>query len=344
MALNAISGPLGPLETYMGKVVGVRFQDDCKVYNVDAGHFVLSAGDMVIVETEQGQALGQVINGPRSQVKVESRPQDQNLKQVFRMASPEDLIQLEHNTKLEREAFSHCQERIASRRLDMNLVKVECLFDRSKMVFYFTAEGRLDFRELVRDLVGRFRTRVEMRQIGVRHEAKLLGGLGSCGRELCCATFLKDFEPVSVKMAKEQNLSLNPTKISGLCGRLMCCLTYEFATYQALRRDLPKLGKRLILGPDLEAKVLRQNVLERKVTVLLSDGREVTCSPEELATLASQPAPPPSAGRGRVPLPAPVEPPPPSAPAPEPPDAPASKTERPRRGRGRRGGGEENAG
>jgi cell fate regulator YaaT (PSP1 superfamily) len=339
----------------MGKVVGVRFQRGCKVYDFDAGHFVLNAGDMVIVETEQGQALGQVVNGPRPQVEVELRPQDQHLKQVFRLASPEDLAQLEQNTKLEKEAYHHCQERIAARKLDMNLVKVEMLFDRSKMIFYFTAEGRLDFRELVRDLVARFRTRVEMRQIGVRHEAKLLGGLGSCGRELCCATFLKDFEPVSVKMAKEQNLSLNPTKISGLCGRLMCCLTYEFETYQALKRDLPKLGKRLVLSPDLEAKVLRQNVLERKVTVLLSDGREVTCSPEELATLASQPPPPPSAGRGgRVPLPAPVEP----SPAPEPtaavaappaPGAPAPEGEKPRRGRGRRGrgrrtGGEENAG
>ena len=182
----------------MGKVVGVRFQCGCKAYDFDAGHFVLSPGDMVIVETEQGLALGQVVQGPRPQMEVELRPQDQNLKQVYRLATPEDRSQLEQNDKLEKEAYQHCQERIVTRRLDMNLVKVECLFDRSKMIFYFTAEGRLDFRELVRDLVARFRTRVEMRQIGVRHEAKLLGGLGSCGRELCCATFLKDFEPVSV--------------------------------------------------------------------------------------------------------------------------------------------------
>lgn len=335
----------------MGKVVGVRFQRGCKVYDFDAGHFVLGAGDMVIVETEQGLALGQVVHGPRPQVEVDLRPQDQNLKQVFRLATPEDLQQLEQNTKLEKEAHTLCQERIAARKLDMNLVKVECLFDRSKIIFYFTAEGRLDFRELVRDLVARLRTRVEMRQIGVRHEAKLLGGLGSCGRELCCATFLKDFEPVSVKMAKEQNLSLNPTKISGLCGRLMCCLTYEFSTYQALKRDLPKLGKRLVLSPELEAKVIRQNVLERKVTVILSDGREVTCSPEELATLASQPPPPPApaGGRGRVPLPAPVEPPPPAGTPAGTEAAPAPEAERHRRGRGRRGrgrrpGGEDNAG
>jgi cell fate regulator YaaT (PSP1 superfamily) len=171
----------------------------------------------------------------------------------------------------------------------MNLVKVECLFDLSKMVFYFTADGRLDFRELVRDLVARFRTRVEMRQIGVRHEAKLLGGLGSCGRPLCCATFLRDFDPVSVKMAKEQNLSLNPAKISGLCGRLMCCLTYEFPVYRELKRGMPKQGKRITLNEGLEGKVLRQNVLERQVTVALSDGREVTCSPEELAELTPEP-------------------------------------------------------
>jgi hypothetical protein len=182
---------------------------------------------------------------------------------------------------------------------------VESLFDRSKVIFYFTAEGRLDFRELVKDLVSRFRTRVELRQIGVRHEAKLLGGIGSCGRELCCATFLKDFAPVSVKMAKEQNLSLNPTKISGLCGRLMCCLTYEYETYQSLKKDLPKLGKKVSLGPELEAKVIRQNVLERKVTLILPDGREATVTPEEIPALAEElrnpPPPPPRSGRERPP-------------------------------------------
>jgi hypothetical protein len=173
----------------------------------------------------------------------------------------------------------------------MNLVKVEALFDRSKIIFYFTADGRLDFRELVRDLVGRFRTRIEMRQVGVRHEAKLLGGLGSCGRELCCSTFLQDFEPVSVKMAKEQNLSLNPTKISGLCGRLMCCLTYEYEAYHSLKRGLPKLGKRVKLAPGVEGKVIRQNVLKRLVTVILDDGREVCDTPEELAKLTPESGP-----------------------------------------------------
>ncbi|MCA1906672.1 MAG: stage 0 sporulation family protein, partial [Desulfarculus sp.] len=274
----------------MGKVVGVRFQRGCKVYDFDSGAFVLQPGQHVIVQTEQGLALGQVVRGPLPQIEVELRPQDQELKQIHRLATPEDMVQQAQNDQLEREAHQYCQERIAARKLDMSLVKVEVFFDRSKMIFYFTAEGRLDFRELVRDLVAKFHTRVELRQIGVRHEAKLLGGLGSCGRELCCASFLKDFEPVSVKMAKEQNLSLNPTKISGLCGRLMCCLTYEYQTYLALKKDLPKVGKRLLLTPELEVKVLRQNVLERLVTVMMPDGKELTASPEELleAALAHQ--------------------------------------------------------
>ncbi len=284
----------------MGKVVGISFQRGAKVYDFDAGHFVLNQSDMVIVETEHGLALGEVARPPRvvddlsqSDTGEGEAPQ---LKSVYRLATEEDLEQVRLNRDVEKEAYLHCLERIAQRKLDMNLVKVECMFDRSKMVFYFTAEGRLDFRELVRDLVARFRTRVEMRQIGVRHEAKLLGGLGSCGRELCCATFLRDFEPVSVKMAKEQNLSLNPTKISGLCGRLMCCLTYEFPIYQDLKRNMPKLGKRITLQKGLEGKVIRQNVLERRVTVILNDGREVTCTPEELAELEPLPkpqAPPP---------------------------------------------------
>ncbi|MFH1058092.1 MAG: stage 0 sporulation family protein, partial [Pseudomonadota bacterium] len=292
----------------MGKVVGVRFQRGCKVYDFDSGAFVVKTGDHVIVETEQGLALGEVVRGPLPQVEVELRPQDQELKQVYRMATEEDQEQERQNAHLEREAYGFCQERITARKLDMNLVKVEVFFDRSKMVFYFTAEGRLDFRELVRDLVAKFRTRVELRQIGVRHEAKLLGGLGSCGRELCCATFLKDFEPVSVKMAKEQNLSLNPTKISGLCGRLMCCLTYEYQTYLALKKGLPKVGKKVTIFPEVEVKVLRQNVLENKVTVLMPDNKELTCGPDELAAageafLAAQKSRPsdpgPERGRGR---------------------------------------------
>lgn len=281
----------------MPKVVGVRFSRGSKIYDFDAGLFVLKPGDHVIVDTEYGLALGEVTRVPRPQPEPPEGEQAPELKQVFRLATEEDLEQQAQNAGLEKEAYHYCQERITARKLDMNLVKVECLFDHSKMIFFFTAEGRLDFRELVRDMVGRLRTRVEMRQIGVRHEAKLLGGLGSCGREICCATFLKDFEPVSVKMAKEQNLSLNPTKISGLCGRLMCCLTYEFETYRALKKDLPKLGKRLNLPDGREAKVIRQNVLDKRVTVFIPGEGELTVGPEELAQLLNpspEPAPAPS--------------------------------------------------
>ncbi|MCF8034244.1 MAG: stage 0 sporulation family protein [Desulfarculaceae bacterium] len=269
----------------MGKVVGIRFSRGSKIYDFDAGHFVLKPGDSVIVDTEYGLALGEVVRGPRPMPQASEDEEALEFKQVFRLATEEDLEQQATNETLEKEAYRFCQERISARKLDMNLVKVECLFDRSKVVFFFTAEGRLDFRELVKDLVGRLRTRVEMRQIGVRHEAKLLGGLGSCGREVCCATFLRDFEPVSVKMAKEQNLSLNPTKISGLCGRLMCCLTYEFETYRALKKDLPKLGKRLTLADGRDAKVIRQNVLEKRVTFYIPGEGELTAGPEELDKL-----------------------------------------------------------
>ena len=298
----------------MGKVVGIRFQRGGKIYNFDSGHFVLAVGDQVIVETEKGLAFGEVVRPPRAMEppppkdgkEGEPKSPPEPLKRVYRLATDQDLAQLEENKHLEEEAFNYCLERIHQRGMEMNLVKVEALFDRSKIIFYFTADGRLDFRELVRDLVGRFRTRIEMRQVGVRHEAKLLGGLGSCGRELCCSTFLQDFEPVSVKMAKEQNLSLNPTKISGLCGRLMCCLTYEYEAYHSLKRGLPKLGKRVRLAPGVEGKVIRQNVLKRQVTMILDDGREVCGTPEELAELAPEapaemPAPPrqPKSGPGK---------------------------------------------
>jgi cell fate regulator YaaT (PSP1 superfamily) len=249
-------------------------------------------------------AVGEPAGEPEAE-QTDVSPAASPLKAIYRLATAEDLAQAQSKARLENEAYAYCQERIAARKLDMNLVKVNSILDRSRVIFYFTtAEGRLDFRELVKDLVVRFRTRVELRQIGVRHEAKLLGGIGSCGRELCCATFLKDFVPVSVKMAKEQNLSLNPTKISGLCGRLMCCLTYEYETYRCLKKELPKPGKKVPLGSELVgAKVIRQNVLERKVTLLLPDGREATVTPEEIAALAEElrnpPQPPPRAGRSR---------------------------------------------
>jgi cell fate regulator YaaT (PSP1 superfamily) len=252
------------------KVVGIRFQDYGPVYDFDCGHFVLKCGDLVIVKTEQGTGLGKVVRPPQ---KKALSPGDNELKKIFRLANESDLEQLRKTRAKEKEAFAFCWERIRERKLEMKLVKVECFFDESKIIFYFTAEGRIDFRELVKDLVHRFHTRIELRQIGVRNEAKMLGGLGHCGRELCCTTCLSDFATVSVKMAKEQNLPLNPTKISGLCGRLMCCLTYEYETYLELKKDFPKCGKTVWspLGP---VKVLRQNVMEGTVVVETPEGEE----------------------------------------------------------------------
>ncbi len=260
------------------KVVGIRFQDYGPVYDFDCGHFVLNRGDLVIVKTEQGTSLGKVVRGPRKQEPPSDGPE---LKKIFRLANEADLDTFRRMKEKEKEAFAFCLERIRERNLVMKLVRVECFFDGSKIIFYFTAEGRVDFRELVKDLVHRFKTRIEMRQIGVRHEAKMLGGLGHCGRELCCLTCLPDFATVSVKMAKEQNLPLNPTKISGLCGRLMCCLTFEYQTYQELKKDFPKCGKTVMspLGP---VKILRQNVIDRTVVVETAEGEERTLKVQDL--------------------------------------------------------------
>jgi cell fate regulator YaaT (PSP1 superfamily) len=263
----------------MPKVVGIKFREGGKPYDFDTGHFVLEVGQRVIVETEKGLALGTVATPPR---RIEDdEAQGRGLKKIFRVADHEDLEQAAHNARLEKEAYQFCMERITERGLPMNLSAAEFLFDGSKIIFYFTAEGRVDFRELVKDLVSRLRMRVELRQIGVRHEAKMLGGLGGCGRELCCASFLKDFDPVSVKMAKEQNLALNPTKISGICGRLMCCLTYEYSTYMELKKGMPKCGKRVCTQQG-EGKVVRQNVMRRRFTVLFPDGHEAELNPEDI--------------------------------------------------------------
>jgi len=252
------------------KLVGVRFQQAGPIYDFDCGHFVLKCGDKVIVKTEQGLGLGKVVRGP---VKVDPTEGGREFKKIFRLAHAEDLAQDDKIQGREKEAFGYCLERIRERNLQMKLVRVECFFDGSKVVFYFTADGRVDFRELVKDLVHRFHTRIEMRQIGVRNEAKMIGGLGPCGRELCCASFLPDFAAVSVKMAKEQNLPLNPTKISGICGRLMCCLTYEYDTYLQLKKDFPRAGKTIMspLGP---VKVLRQNVMEGTILVETAEREE----------------------------------------------------------------------
>ncbi len=206
---------------------------------------------------------------------------------IERPATPEDLTQEEKNRLLEQRAMEFCQKRIDARQLPIHLVRVECLFDASKIIFYFTAPGRVDFRELVKDLVQEFRTRIELRQIGVRHRAKMVGGLGICGSVLCCASFLKDFEPVSVRMAKEQQLSLNPSKISGVCGRLMCCLTYEHPIYQELRRHLPRIGKRVKVTEG-EGKIIRYNLIRQTVTLEMDEGQELELSLTQLP-MASPP-------------------------------------------------------
>jgi cell fate regulator YaaT (PSP1 superfamily) len=255
----------------MDNIVGIRFREGGKIYNFAPGHFVLKEGDEVIVKTEKGLSFGIVATPVRK--RDPNFPKDQ-LKEVFRLANDNDRQQYQECLTREKEAHAFCQDRIKERALPMTLVDVESFFDGSKIIFYFYADGRVDFRELVKDLVKELHTRVELRQIGVRNKAKMIGGVGPCGRELCCATFLKEFHSVSVKMAKEQNLSLNPTKISGVCGRLMCCLKYEYADYIEMKRGMPKVGKRIIT-PEGEGKVVRQNVMEKRVVVALSDGREV---------------------------------------------------------------------
>jgi len=238
---------------------------------VDPGSVELNAEDRVVVEGEEGLRLARVVGIFRD---VDSQLATAKVKRLARLATPEDLAQEEKNRLLEQRALDFCLKRIQSHVLPIYLVRVDCLFDASKIIFYFTAPGRVDFRELVKDLVQELRTRIELRQIGVRHRAKMVGGLGICGRELCCGSFLKDFEPVSVRMAKEQQLSLNPSKISGICGRLMCCLVYEYSTYQEIRKHLPRVGKRLKV-PEGEGKIIRYNLIRETVTLELEDKREL---------------------------------------------------------------------
>jgi len=230
----------------------------------------LKPGDQVVVQTADGEEMGTIQVIYRN---LDLAPKVASGNSSVRPATPEDLSRHEKNLALERRAHAFCQKRIQVRYLPIHLVRTYCLFDGSKIIFYFTAPGRVDFRELVKDLVQEFRCRIELRQIGVRHRAKMVGGLGVCGQKLCCATFLREFEPVSVRMAKEQQLSLNPSKISGVCGRLMCCLTYEYPAYQEIRRHLPKVGKRVRL-PEGEAKIIRYNLIRQTVTVELEEGQE----------------------------------------------------------------------
>lgn len=251
----------------MTRVIGVRFRPAGKIYYFAPGKFHIRQGGKVIVETARGIEFGTVVTGPKE---VKDEEVMQPLKSVIRIATEEDKRAEEKNREKEKEAFEICLEKIRKHNLDMKLINAEYTFDNNKVLFYFTADGRIDFRELVKDLAAVFRTRIELRQIGVRDETKIRGGIGICGRPLCCHTYLSEFAPVSIKMAKEQNLSLNPTKISGVCGRLMCCLTNEEETYEELNSRLPAIGDTVTTNEGLKGEVQSVSVLRQLVKVVVT--------------------------------------------------------------------------
>ena len=294
----------------MAVIVGIQFQKNGKIYNYDTNGLGLRPEEYVICDTPHGTDLGQVVVGCRQ---IELQDSDMPLKKVLRIASEKDLQVSSDNRSKEREAFVICQKKIAEHKLDMKLVSVEYAFDNSKAMFYFTANGRVDFRSLVKDLASVFKMRIELRQIGVRDEARMIGGLGPCGRQICCGAFLDEFQPVSIKMAKEQNLSLNPTKISGVCGRLMCCLKYEQEHYEQTRKIMPRVGKEVIT-PDGTGIVSDLNIVKETVFVRIANGdtseiREYPLEKIEKSgqSVATQPSMPPESGEGTVPVPVPKE-------------------------------------
>ncbi|WP_125154557.1 PSP1 domain-containing protein [Clostridium rectalis] len=256
----------------MVKVVGVRFKKAGKIYYFSPGELQIEKGSSVIVETARGVEFGECVIGSKEIGEDEIVTP---LKSVIRRASQEDIIKHRENKEKEENAFNICLDKIQEHNLQMKLIDVEYTFDNNKVIFYFTADGRVDFRELVKDLAAIFRTRIELRQIGVRDEAKMIGGLGPCGRAMCCSTYLGDFAPVSIKMAKEQNLSLNPTKISGICGRLMCCLNFEQETYEGIRKRLPKVGS-IIKSEYGDGEVISNSVVKESVKAKIkpTDGGE----------------------------------------------------------------------
>ena len=262
----------------MPRIVTLQFNAVGKTYEFDAGHLQLTPHDRVLVETERGVELASVVHAPTERDEEDASPA---LTQVIRAATQEDFETLKRNADKEKQAFDFCNKRITERSMQMKLIRVEYLFDSSKAIFYFTADGRVDFRILVKDLAHMFHTRIEMRQIGVRDESKMIGGIGICGRELCCCSWLRDFQPVSVKMAKEQNLALNPGKISGQCGRLLCCLDYEYKTYCGLRKNFPKCGKHITTASG-SGVVEKLNLLTGAITLKLDDGKLITITREEL--------------------------------------------------------------
>ena len=279
----------------MPRIISVQFSTASKLYDFNAAEIEIAVGDRVVVETERGLSIAQVVRGP---VEREAGAAEK-LITIKRKATFEDLATLERNRQKEHEAFDFCLRRIVERSMQMKLVRVEYQFDGSKAVFYFTADGRVDFRDLVKDLAHTFHTRIEMRQIGVRDESKITGGIGICGRELCCCSFLRDFQPVSVKMAKEQNLALNPNKISGQCGRLLCCLDYEYETYCSLRKTFPKCGKR-VRTATTNGVIDKLNILTGTITLRMDDGKQIVVRRDEVlgeataeetaAALAARPA------------------------------------------------------
>jgi len=314
----------------MSHILGLKFSDYGQIYYFESGAFVVNAGDRVIVKTEQGMGLGTAVTVH------EERPEgvgDEELKSIFRLATEEDLAAEVENRDLAREAFIFCRDCVRDRDLEMKLVDVEVFFDRGKMIFYFTAPGRIDFRELVKDLVKTYRTRIELRQIGVRHETQMLGAVGNCGMVACCRRFMRKFNPVTIKMAKEQNLFLNPTKISGICGRLLCCLSFEEENYHTFYKRCPRIGKRMDTDQGL-MKVLRANFFRNSVTVLSEMNEELEFTldeweaqnPRRFDPNAPRPEPAPEAApqgqprRGGRPAPRggrPARPPRPQRPAPE---------------------------
>lgn len=258
----------------MIKVIGVRFRQAGKIYNFSPADFQVKVGDHVIVETARGIEYGSVVQGIRE---VADNKVIMPLKSVIRIATEEDDKKAIENNEKEKKAFKICKEKIAKHGLEMKLIETEYTFDNNKVLFYFTADGRIDFRELVKDLASVFKTRIELRQVGVRDETKMLGGIGICGRPLCCNTYLSEFIPVSIKMAKEQSLSLNPTKISGICGRLMCCLKNEQEAYEELNSNLPDIGEKVKTFDGFKGEVVSVNVLRQKVKIVVEvdDEREI---------------------------------------------------------------------
>lgn len=252
----------------MKEIIGVRFKKPGKIYFFDPKHKILNVGDHVIVETSMGEEYAEVVTANK---KIPEEKLTSDLKPIIRIATKQDQIRNEENRKKEKEAFEICKKNIKKHKLEMNLTDVEYKFDHSKMIFYFTADGRIDFRELVKDLAAIFKTRIELRQIGVRDEVKRIGGNGVCGRELCCCSFLENFETVSIKMAKEQNMSLNPSKISGNCGRLMCCLKYEQEAYEEKLARLPKVGAIVKTEEEGEGIVDSVEILKEKIRVKFKD-------------------------------------------------------------------------